>query len=482
MTTAVSESKTLQLYDTLSGSVRPLTPADGSTFRFYCCGPTVYGPAHIGNFRTFLVQDVLRRVIRLTGIPHLHVRNITDVDDKTIRESIAESVSLTDFTSRWRDRFHADCEQLNMLKPHEEPAAVAHMEDIINLIQTLMDKGLAYQAGDGSVYYKIQAFPRYGALSKLSEREIRPGQRAVSQDEYDDDTAADFALWKAAKDEDGPNRWDSPWGPGRPGWHIECSAMSLKYLGREFDLHAGGVDLIFPHHENEIAQSEGATGCCFARHWFHSAHLMVDGGKMSKSLGNLYTLDDIRQQGFDPVDLRYALIAGHSRKPLNYTTESLHAARQANRRLAEAVQEWTPRAPGGIRPPLQTLIDTRKTPETLGRFFPAWESLLNQLNTPKALGNLFSALGRSGKSPASSNPASAEADAVGFFIVLDALGLEPVPVDTGDIPDDIEEIATKRQSARAEKDWPTSDALRDELLTRGWAVKDTRDGYELERL
>lgn len=477
------KSSLLKLHDTLSGSIKALEPSDGKRFRFYCCGPTVYGPAHIGNFRTFLLQDVFRRALELTGMTTHHVRNITDVDDKTIQESQAKNISLNDFTEGWSKQFHDDCDSLNMLHPHDEPAAVAHMDDILNMIQTLMDQDLAYQAEDGSVYFRISKFPAYGKLSRLDERELKHQEKAISSDEYEDSSVADFALWKAQKDEDGPNVWQSPWGPGRPGWHIECSAMSVKYLGTDFDLHAGGIDLIFPHHDNEIAQSEGATGSPFARHWFHTAHLMINGGKMSKSLGTLYTLDDIEAQGFVAADLRYALIAGHYRKPLNYTDESLHAAQRGNQRLAHAREEFLNRTDQAEPASYKNLCSVEKSESTLGCFYSAWTSLLDQLNTPQALGQIFSALGVLEKEWKTAPDAKVRSeDATGFFVMLEALGLNPQLSVKAEVPADVAELAEKRWQARVDKNWAESDALRDQLTDLGWKVKDQRDRYELEAL
>ncbi|MFV1994353.1 MAG: cysteine--tRNA ligase, partial [Verrucomicrobiales bacterium] len=325
----------LQLYDTLTREKKPVVPADGQRLRFYCCGPTVYGPSHIGNFRSFLVQDLFRRVVELGGTPTLHVRNITDLDDKTIRQAQSEGKSLSDFTAFWAERFRADAEALRMLPPHQEPGAVDHIPEQIALIERLIEAGNAYQGEDGSVYFSVSSYPGYGKLSHLDERELRLGsaQSVNDADEYEKDSLADFALWKAHKQEDGANAWDSPWGRGRPGWHLECSAMGLKYLGDSFDLHSGGVDLCFPHHENEIAQSEAATGAEFARHWFHVAHLRVEGEKMSKSLGNLYTVEDLAGKGYSADEVRYALLAGHYRKPLNFAFDTLGAARKGMERL-----------------------------------------------------------------------------------------------------------------------------------------------------
>lgn len=340
----------IQLFDTLSRQLKPLQASDGNHFRFYCCGPTVYGPAHIGNFRTFLLQDVLRRMLEIQGLNPIHVRNLTDVDDKTIRGSQQKGLSLKNFTEEWTEIFHADCKALNMLPPHIEPTATGHIPQMIEMIQVLIKKKHAYVAPDGSVYYKIDSFKDYGKLSHLNKEALKTQETTSAgatntADEYTRDSIADFALWKSYKPEDGPNAWETPWGKGRPGWHIECSAMCKQHLGDTFDLHAGGIDLCFPHHENEIAQSEGANSedankhpKPLALHWFHTAHLQVDGQKMSKSLGNLYTLKDIEQKGFSPNVLRYVLISGHYRQPLNFTLESLHAAQSAIKKIEKAIQ------------------------------------------------------------------------------------------------------------------------------------------------
>ena len=319
----MSQTQTaLHLHDTLSRKVRPIAPADGETLRFYCCGPTVYGPAHVGNLRTFLLQDVFRRTVELSGTPTHHVRNLTDVDDKTIRQSQAEGVPLAEFTARWTARLHADAEALNILPPHHEPGAVAHIPHQIRLIERLIAGGHAYVAADGSVYFDVSSFTTYGQLSRLNEREITTGQPVGGHaddredaDEYARESAADFALWKARKPEDGPNAWPSPWGEGRPGWHIECSAMSIEYLGETFDVHSGGVDLIFPHHENEIAQSEAATGHTFARHWFHIALRSRDCDALLagiRAAGTPVTMEpnDIRIPSTPPLPARIAFFTG----------------------------------------------------------------------------------------------------------------------------------------------------------------------------
>ncbi len=460
----------MRLFDTLTRQDRELRPIDGSTLRFYCCGPTVYGPAHIGNFRTFVMQDVFRRVLETGGMRTFHVRNVTDVDDKTIRDSQAAGMALKDFTDGWLERFHRDCEALGCLEPHVEPGAVEHIPQQIAMIEALVGKGHAYAAEDGSVYFKIGSFPEYGRLSHLDTRELSLGktqQSRANADEYEKDSLADFVLWKARRPEDGPNFWDSPWGEGRPGWHLECSAMIREYLGSDFDLHSGGVDLVFPHHENEIAQSRCACGGNFAAHWFHITHLLVDGGKMSKSLGNLYTLDDLAAKGFTAMEVRYVLIGAHYRKPLNFTLDSLTGAREALAKLAKGARGLAERAGEG------TMLDA----VDFGPFQSAWEALNDDLNTPGALGGIFTGLREASKLEG----VEAAKALAGLNRMLRALGIElPVEEAAQEVPEGIRALADERWEARCAKDWAKSDAMRDRLAELGWAVKDSKEGYELE--
>lgn len=463
----------MRLFDTLTRTERELTPIDGSTFRFYCCGPTVYGPAHIGNFRTFVLQDVFRRALETQGIRTLHVRNITDVDDKTIRDSQKAGTSLKDFTAGWTEKFHADCDALACLPPHIEPAAVDHIPQQIEMIRQLVEKGHAYASEDGSVYFRIASFPGYGRLSHLDTRELDLGKTQnarANSDEYEKDSISDFVLWKSRRPEDGENFWPSPWGEGRPGWHLECSAMIHEYLGDTFDLHSGGVDLVFPHHENEIAQSQCACGGHFAAHWFHITHLLVDGGKMSKSLGNLYTIDDLKAKGFTPMEVRYVLIGAHYRKQLNFTLESLSAAREALHKLARGARQLAAKI--GDQPVVLDTVD-------FGPFQAAWQSLTHDLNTPGALGGIFTGL-REASALTGQDAARALA---GFNRILRALGLTlPEIQETAatDIPDDIRSIAEERWAFRSAKDWAKSDEMRDQLAAAGWLVKDAKDGYTLQ--
>ncbi|MCX6955454.1 MAG: cysteine--tRNA ligase [Verrucomicrobia bacterium] len=453
----------IKLFDSLTRETRELQPShpDG-VYRFYNCGPTVYAPAHIGNFRTFVVNDVLRRVLELEfGKEKVkHVRNLTDVDDKTIRRAREEGRPLAEVTKQWTDKFHADCAALNCLPPHVEPTATGHIVEQVDMIDVLMKKGNAYRAADGSVYFKVSSFDHYGALSRVKERELQVGSalsgksQAADADEKED--VSDFALWKAHKPDDGENSWDSPWGRGRPGWHIECSAMSKKHLGETIDLHSGGVDLLFPHHENEIAQSECCNGQLFSKHWYHSEHLLVDGKKMSKSLGNLYTLDELVAKGFSPMALRYALLMGHPRKQLSFTLDSMHAAESA---LA------TLRAHRASLSPASAAHDA---------FAPVLAALQDDLNTPAALGALFTIINRK----------EGQADVESFDRAMFALGLklDAPAAPKADVPAEITALAQKRWAAKQAKDFAAADALRKELTAAGWSMLDSKTDYKLEPL
>jgi len=465
----------MRLQDTLTREIKELRPIDGETYRFYCCGPTVYGPAHIGNFRTFVIQDVFRRALELGGMKTKHVRNLTDVDDKTIRDSQKAGMTLKAFTDQWTAKFHADCEELNCLPPHIEPSAVEHIPHQIQMIEELIEKGHAYAADDGSVYFKIASYPDYGKLSKLDTRELDLGktqdQRANNADEYEKDNVADFVLWKSRRDEDGENYWQSPWGEGRPGWHLECSAMIREYLGADFDMHAGGEDLIFPHHENEIAQSKCSCGGGFAAHWFHSTHLLVDGGKMAKSKGNFYTLGDLQAKGYTAAEIRYTMIGAHYGRQLNFTLDSIHASREALHKLAKAEQALAEKAGKSEAPTYEELCGL----EDKGLYENAWIGLNEDLNTQRAIGAMFGALRRSLNEP------DAETQWKGLHFMLAALGVQLPCIEEEkiDVPAEVAELAAKRWDAKQAKDWAASDEYRDKLKGLGWVVKDGADGYEV---
>lgn len=472
----------IRLFDSLSRTVRAVSPSDGETFRFYCCGPTVYGPSHIGNFRAFILQDVLRRTLEADGMKVRHVRNLTDVDDKTIRGARAEGTPLREFTARWTKKFHEDCASLNLLPPHVEPAATGHIPQQIALIEKLISREHAYATPEGSVYFRVSSYDEYGKLSRLKEREIKTGAAAheesapVDADEYQRDSAADFALWKARKPEDGDVFWPSPWGEGRPGWHVECSAMSMAYLGETFDLHGGGIDLTFPHHDNEIAQSEACTCKPFALHWFHNAHLLVDGHKMSKSLGNLYTLADVQAKGFSPAALRYVLLSGQYRQPLNFTWESLHSAERAIEKLTRFRDALAARA--GENEEAAGAGD-----EDWGSFGEVWKSLADDLNTPAALGALFGAM--KAVHPDRLSPEQARSASMAFHRLLSIFGIALPAAEephSAEIPPDIARLAEERWEAKRNRDFAAADRLREELKQAGWSVLDRKDGYALEPL
>lgn len=469
------------IHNTLSRRKEELAPS-GEFFGMYCCGPTVYGPAHIGNFRTFLAQDVLRRVLECSGMKVRHVRNITDVDDKTIRESRKLGISLSEFTKKWTDKFHADCEKLNMLPPSVEPRATEHIAEQLEMVSKLVENGHAYAAGDGSVYFKISSDPDYGKLSGLDRRSlatqsVNSAGEANLADEYERESVSDFALWKGRKGEDGDNFWKSPWGEGRPGWHIECSAMSTKYLGPTFDLHGGGVDLCFPHHENEIAQSECSTGLKpYVKYWFHSAHLMVEGAKMSKSLGNLYTLDDLISKGYSAQQIRYALIAGHYRQQLNFTFKGLDDAKSALSKLAKAL-DFALEKSGMSEDGFKKLIKPKAKIE--GTVFGgAWEALCDDVNVPKALGEIFAALPKLGDS---------KENLEAFGAVLYALGLDPLAGGAAEAegeekaPVEIAELARQRWEAKKARNFALADELRGKISALGWTVLDAKDGFSLKK-
>lgn len=452
----------IRLYDSLTRSLKELRRPDPANaqdvFSFYNCGPTVYAPAHIGNFRTFTVNDVLRRLLELEfGADKVrHVRNLTDVDDRTIGQAKKEQRPLADITKRWTQLFHEDCAALNLLKPHHEPTATGYIREQVNMIEVLMEKGHAYRAADGSVYFKIDSFPGYGRLSRIKERELKVTNAVADADHKD--SVSDFALWKAYKpEEDGAVQWPGPVGAsaGRPGWHIECSAMSKSLLGDTIDLHTGGVDLLFPHHENEIAQSQCCNGTTFARHWYHSEHLLVDGTTMSKSKGNYYTVRDLLAKGYSPMAIRYALLSGHPRKQLNFTLDSLHAAESAVATL---------------RAYRASLPETSTAAHHV--FEPVLAALHDDLNTPAALGALFSIVNRK----------AGEADRASFDRVLFALGLDLTAAAPAKAkaPAEIKALAEKRWAAKAAKDFAAADALRKEIAAAGWSMLDRKDGYSLE--
>jgi cysteinyl-tRNA synthetase len=475
---------TAKLYNTETRQIEAIVPGqpDG-LLRIYCCGPTVYYYAHIGNFRTFLVQDVLRRLLLAMGYRVRFIRNITDVDDKTIRGAQGEHISLEEFTQKWTDVFHGDCDALNILRPDGEPRATEQIAEQIAMVEALIRKGHAYVTSDGSVYFRLSSFPAYGRLSgvdvgQLASQADDNGGAANLADEYGRDSVHDFALWKAHKAEDGDIFWESPWGEGRPGWHIECSAMSMKYLGETIDLHGGGIDLCFPHHENEIAQTECVTGKLFVRHWFHSEHLQVEGQKMSKSLGNLFTLMDLKGRGYAPDEIRYALLSGHYRQILNFTFSGLDAAQSALHKLRTKVAHLRGTADPSATDcsPSQTEIIPQKI-ATYRHFAAAIEALKNDLNIPKCLGEIFSVLNRTS---AADRQFFEELRSI-FFILGIEIFSGTAANQAPSVPGDIAELAAQRWQAKQNKHFNEADRLRQVLAEKGWDVVDGKDGYDLER-
>jgi cysteinyl-tRNA synthetase len=462
---------TIQLHDTLTGEDRPLEPLEPGLVRIYSCGPTVYGPTHIGNFRSFLFGDVLVRHLRRRGLRVTWVMNITDIDDKIIKGAAAAGTTIQELTDRWLAVFRADADRVRMTRPDVQPRATEHIDAIVALIETLLERGHAYRTDDGSIFFRIASWPAYGRLARLDPDQMRIGER-VESDEYAKDDVRDFALWKGPKP--GEPSWDTAIGPGRPGWHIECSAMSMKHLGPSFDIHTGGVDLIFPHHEDEIAQSEAATGKPFVRTWLHCAHLQSSGTKMAKSTGNIARVGEVLDSGVSARALRYALIAVHYRAPLNYSDESLMAATAALDRLEAAVAALAAyREERTDDPELSAVLATAD--EAFGA------ALDDDLNISAALAVVFDLvrdLNRRIDGRVLST-ADAERALVAIRSFDEVLGVLPT-ADEG-LDDESRGLLEERETARANRDWAASDRLRDELAARGIAVEDTRDGQRWRR-
>jgi len=465
----------LSFFNTLSRTVQEFAPLDpaGKKVGMYCCGPTVYDSAHIGNWRTFVFADLVRRYLEFKGYEVKHVMNITDVEDKIIKRVRETRTTLREFTSQYEAAFLDDLKALGCLEPHVKPRATEYITEIISLIELLIARGIAYKASDGSVYFSIEKYRgcgcNYGQLVNLNFDEMRVGER-VASDEYDKESLADFALWKAYVPEDGEVTWDSPWGKGRPGWHIECSAMSMKVLGESFDLHLGGEDLKFPHHEDEIAQSEGATGKPFVKYWLHGAFLLVEGKKMSKSLGNYFTLRDLLAKGFTGREVRYLLLSAHYRGTFNFTIDGLAGARAALARIDECVgklRELGAPASG----PAQSELVTRFT-----------TALDDDLNISAAWAAIFDWVSETNKRLASNSLTLAEAAATlaAWEQVNSVLGIGCVA--EAEAPAEIVALLEARQAARKAKDFKRSDEIRDELKAKGWVIEDTPKGPKLKKL
>jgi cysteinyl-tRNA synthetase len=457
---------TIRLQDTLTGETRPLEPLEPGHVRVYSCGPTVYGPAHIGNFRSFLFADLLVRYLRYRGLRVTWVMNLTDIDDKIIRGAAAEGISTGELADRYAARFREDAASLGMTTPDALPRATEHIPQITTLVQALLDRGHAYRTDDGSIFFRIASWPSYGRLARLDPEAMRVGER-VESDEYGKDDVRDFAVWKGPKP--GEPSWDTPIGPGRPGWHIECSAMSMAALGTTFDIHTGGVDLVFPHHEDEIAQSEAATGEPFVRTWLHCAHLRLGGEKMAKSTGNIARVTELLDAGVSPRALRYALISVNYRAPLNWTDESLPAAAAAVDRLDALL--------AALAAYREDRVDDPTLPAVLDAMREGFEAGLDDdLNISAGLGALFDGVRELNRRIDARSLSTADAARAAEAIrALDAVLGVTAPAEAALDPN-LQALLDERAAARAARDWAASDRLRDELLERGVAVEDTRDG------
>ncbi len=490
---------TLRLFNTLTGQIEPLTPADGKTLRMYACGPTVYDYGHIGNFRTFLQVDVLRRFLRLAGVPVRHVMNITDVDDKIIRNAAQAGVPIGEYTAQFEQAFFEDLESLKVERPEQLPHATAHIEPMVALVEKLAAAGAAYRTEDGSWYFRLSAFPGYGKLSRKDLSGIVTGAR-VDVDEYEKDSANDFALWKAAKP--GETAWETRIGRGRPGWHLECSAMSMQYLGESFDLHAGGEDLMFPHHENEIAQSETATRKPLARHWMHVRFLLVEGRKMSKSEGNFFTLRDLLLKGYKASAIRLALISVPYRHQLNFTQEGLVEATNAIDRLRTFHRRLTAGTfPIGSN---QAIQGAAKKAQTDYR-----DALANDLNTAEARAAIFELVREANTTMDRGLFGLSDREAVlavlddfdKVFAVIRDDDDEPTrralawAEQTGRMDEvapelrerlalsdaEIDALVAERTEAKKRRDFARADAIRSQLAAKGVAIEDSKDGVRWKR-
>ncbi len=461
----------IKFHNTYSRQIEEFTPIAPPQVKLYTCGPTVYSYAHIGNFRAYVFEDLLHRHLEARGFEVQRVMNLTDVDDKTIRGSREAGISLFDFTAKFKRSFFEDLESLRIKRAQHFPAATdpENLAKMIEMIEKLIEQDIAYQAEDRSIYFRISRYSDYGKLAHLNLEELRPSGR-IQTDEYEKENIGDFALWKAWDEKDGPTGWDAPWGRGRPGWHIECSAMATRLLGPELDIHCGGVDNIFPHHEAEIAQSECVNHKRFVRYWLHNAHLLVEGQKMSKSLGNFYTLRDLLNKGFSGRELRYALIRVNYRLPLNFTFDGLNEARQSLLRLDDWVHRLRDIA-GDAEPAMD---------------FPAansegfFEALDNDLNVSAALAEVFDQVRAANRAIDHSELAPGQAAVLlqWWDRINQVLQLQE---EEGEIPENICRLLQQRDAARKRKNWEESDALRAQIEALGWMVKDTKDGQKLAR-
>jgi len=470
---------TLFLFNTFKRKKEPFKPLKRGRVKMYSCGPTVYDYPHIGNLRSYVFSDLLRRYLEYKGFKVKLVMNLTDVEDKTIKASRKQGVSLESYTQKYINAFFEDIDALHIKRADIYPRATQHIPEMVDLIKKLINKGYAYQAEDGSIYFQVSKFKPYGKLSKTKIKKLRKGVR-INADEYDKNEASDFALWKAWTKKDGLVFWETEIGKGRPGWHIECSAMSMKYLGETFDIHTGAVDNIFPHHENEIAQSEAATGKKFVRYWLHGEHLLVNGKRMGKSLRNFYTLKDLQLRGYNPLALRYLYLTAHYRDKLNFSFPALKAASEALMGIFDFIQRLNEIKGGksGSKEVNNLIKKTRKDFE---------KSLDDDLNMPRALAAIFKMIKSINKLIDKNKLTGKDAkniynELVNYDKVL-GLGLKQKEEPKEEmLPEDIKYLIEEREKARAEHDWAKADAIRDQLLEEGIEIEDTEKGPRIKRI
>jgi len=462
----------IRFFNTLTRTKEVFEPLEPGKVRMYTCGPTVYNYAHIGNLRTFMFEDLLRRHLKYRGFDVYHVMNLTDVEDKIIRACRESGEPLRSLTARYTQAFFEDLDTLGFERAEKYPAATDHIEEMVSLIKTLRDRGHTYEV-DGSIYFKLSTFPQYGRLSRFDMDQLRAGASGrVDSDEYATEDARDFALWKAYDEDDGAVFWETDLGKGRPGWHIECSCMSMKYLGESFDIHCGGIDNMFPHHENEIAQSEAATGKQFVRYWLHSAHLFVENRKMSKSLGNIYTLRDLVEKGHDPLAVRWVLISTNYRQPSNFTFDGLDSAKESINRIRDfRIRLESVRGEGG---------DLAEAVEACEREFG--EALDDDLNISGALGAVFEFIRETNRLMDKDELSRMGAQrALALLDRLNAVTGLFAPAPGEEAPQAILDLVMERQDARRAKDFARADAIRDQLAAEGWVLEDTADGPRVKR-
>ena len=459
----------IKFYNTLTKRKDEFQPITNGEVKLYTCGPTVYDTAHIGNFRTFLFEDLLKRYLFLKGFKVTHVMNLTDVDDKTILRSNSDNISIHDLTEKYIELFFKDIKILKIIPADYYPKATEHVTEMINMVKKLIDNEFAYQSDDKSIYFKIEKFEKYGKLANLNLAEQKKTQR-IAADDYSKDNPQDFVLWKAWKKEDGKVFWESPWGKGRPGWHIECSAMSTKYLGDNFDIHCGGVDNIFPHHENEIAQSECANNKQFVNYWLHSEHLLIDGGKMSKSAGNFYKINDLIDMGFTPEALRYLLLSVHYRTNINFSVNKKNEALKVIQRVNDFYERL-----------LDLSAKCDKTGKLPGEYYSFEKALDDDLNTPEALAVFFEWL-RKTNAQIDSNSLKDKDIFCAINFVEKFNSIFDLIVKKSEVPSEVTKFAKERENARKDKDWAKADLIRDQVMKLGWIIEDTPDGFKLKQI